>query len=54
MGQAKKRGTREQRVAAAVPKVPKISAEQRQREQVEAMIKRVDMVMKPIYGLLQR
>jgi hypothetical protein len=54
MGQAKRRGTREQRIAAAVPKVPKHGAEQRQREQVEAIIKGVGLALWPIRSLLSR
>jgi hypothetical protein len=54
MGQARQRGTREQRVALAQSKPPKLSAEDRQRLQAEAMVKAFEAtakVLEPLLGL---
>lgn len=52
MGEAKKRGTREQRVAAAAPKPRKIGAEERRRIQAEVMAKAMASVLVPVLSPL--
>lgn len=54
MGQAKQRGTREQRVAAAEPKVARPSADERRARQVKAIAGAVDLVMRPLLRTLSR
>lgn len=54
MGQAKQRGTREQRVAAAIPKVARPSADQRRAQQMKALAGAVDVVMRPLLRALNR
>jgi hypothetical protein len=50
MGEAKKRGTREQRVAAAAPKPRKIGAEERRLRMVQAVSTAMAEVLVPVLG----
>ena len=54
MGEAKRRGTREQRVAAAEPRAPKMGARERRQVMTEALVrglsKGVVDVLAPIFG----
>jgi len=54
MGEAKRRGTREERVAAAEPKPPKMGAQERRQVMTEALTtglaKGIADALAPIFG----
>lgn len=54
MGEAKRRGTREERVANAEPKPPRMGADERRRAAAQALTtalaKGVSQVLAPIFG----
>lgn len=57
MGEAKKRGTREQRVAMATPRSPKPGADERRRLEAEALTqgvaKGLSLVLEPLMGVMR-
>jgi hypothetical protein len=58
MGQARQRGTREQRIALAKPRTPKLSAEERNRQQAAELARGLQlatsMVLAPLLGVTRR
>lgn len=48
MGEAKRRGTREQRVASAPPKAPRLGAEERRRLQHEVLSQALAQALAPV------
>lgn len=54
MGQAKQRGTREQRIASATPKPKKLSADERRAAQEELIVKTLGSLLSPIFGTVRR
>lgn len=53
MGEAKRRGTREQRVASAPPRAPRLGAEERRRLQHEVMSQALAQVLAPVITAMQ-
>lgn len=53
MGEAKRRGTREQRVASAPPREPRMGAEERRRLQHEVMSQVLAQALTPVLTALQ-
>ncbi|GJH38269.1 hypothetical protein CBA19CS91_35950 [Paraburkholderia hospita] len=54
MGQAKQRGSREQRIASAVPKAAKLTADERRIEQAKLVARALDRIMTPILSAAHR
>lgn len=54
MGQAKQRGTREQRVTSATPKAKKLSADERRVQQAQALVGAAEVALRPILRALGR
>ena len=53
MGEAKRRGTREQRVASAPPRAPRLGAEERRRLQHEVMRQALAQALAPVLTAMQ-